>query len=220
MVMLGSVGVQRINRALGFRADGNSLETHIAATFGEAQDDLEMGKTLPKFLLQEDQTLSLALGTHTVPIPAGFARADDERPISFPISGSNRPKFLQQKRIYKDAVEAYSNSDFNTVGFKVYVLRSSVIDFIIPATAATTFTWNYYKYAAAWSLGGENEWMLHKTAKWWLIGEVGYRIAYDLRDANAKTLFDDMRQKGRAATFGDILAREDESGPLVMGANL
>ena len=218
--MLGSVAVQRVNRALGFRADGNSLEGAIALAFAEAQDELEMGKTLPKFLLQEDQTLSLTSGTHTVLIPAGFARADDERPISMVISGSNRPKFLQQKRIYKDAVQAYSNSDFNTVGFKVYVIRNSVIDFIINAPSTTTFTWNYYKYAAAWSLAGENEWMLHKTAKYWLIGEAGYRIAYDLRDANAKALFDDMRQKGRAATFGDILAREDESGPLVMGADL
>lgn len=218
--MLGSVAVQRVNRALGFRADGNSLEAAIALSFAEAQDDLEMGKTLPKFLLQEDQTLSLGIGLHVVNLPAGFARADDERPISFPVTGSTRPKFLQQKRIYKDAVDAYSNSDFNTTGFKVYVIRNSVIDFIINATSATTFTWNYYKYGSSFSLGGENEWLLHKSAKWWLIGEAGYRIAYDLRDANAKALFEDMRQKGRAATFGDILAREDESGPLVMGADL
>lgn len=219
-MMLGSDAVKRVNDAIGFRPDGHSLEATIARRFAEAQDDLEMGKTLPKFLLQEDAPLSLTVGTHTVLIPAGFARADDERPISYLISGSSRPKFLQQKRIYKDAVEAYSNSDFNTVGFKVYVLRNSVIDFIINAPSTTAFTWNYYKYADAFTTNGENQWLLHKTAKYWLIGEAGYRIAYDLRDANAKALFDDMRQKGRAATFGDILAREDESGPLVMGANM
>jgi len=218
--MLGSVAVQRVNAALGFRPDGHSLESQIALRFAEAQDDLEMGKTLPKFLLQEDQPLVLALGAHTVNIPTGFARADDERPISYVISGSNRPKFLQQKRIYKDALDAYASSDFNTTGFKVYVIRNLVIDFIINAPSSTTFTWNYYKYADAFALGSENQWLAHKSAKWWLIGEAGAKIAADLRDVNAKAIFDEMRQKGRAATFGDILAREDESGPLVMGADL
>jgi hypothetical protein len=219
-VMLGSVAVQRVNAALGFRPDGHSLEAQIALRFAEAQDDLEMGKTLPKFLLQEDATLNLTTGNHTVAIPTGFARADDERPISYVVTGTSFPKFLQQKRIYKDAIDAYSQSDFNTTGFKVYVIRNSVIDFIVNAPSNTTFTWNYYKFADTFALGNENQWLAHKTAKWWLIGEAGYRIAYDLRDANAKALFDDMRQKGRAATFGDILAREDESGPLVMGADL
>lgn len=218
--MLGSVAVQRVNASIGFRPDGHSLESMIALRFAEAQDDLEMGKTLPKFLLQEDQTLSLLIGTHTVLIPTGFARADDERPISYVVSGTNSPKFLQQKRIYKDAVQAYANSDFNTVGFKVYVLRNSVIDFIINAPSTTTFTWNYYKYAAAFATNTENEWLAHKTAKWWLIGEAGLRVAQDLRDANAVNIFTAMVQKGRAATFGDILAREDESGLLVMGSNL
>lgn len=218
--MLGSDAVKRVNDAIGFRPDGHSLEAVIARRFAEAQDELEMGKTLPRFLLQEDQSLVLALGAHTVNIPAGFARADDERPISYVVTGTSRPKFLQQKRIYKDAIDAFSGSDFTTTGFKVYVIRNTVIDFIINAPSTTTFTWNYYKYAAAFALGSENEWLAHKTAKYWLIGEAGYRIAYDLRDANAKTLFDDMRQKGRAATFGDILAREDQGGPLVMGADL
>lgn len=218
--MLGSDAVKRVSRSIGFRPDGHSLESVIASCFAEAQDDLEMGKTLPKFLLQEDATLNLGIGLHTVALPTGFARADDERPISMPVSGSTRPKFLQQKRIYKDAVDAYSNSDFNTTGFKVYVIRNSVIDFIINAPAATTFTWNYYKYADVFALGSENQWLAHKTAKWWLIGECGYRIAKDLRDASAMQVFDGMRQQGRAATFGDILAREDESGPLVMGADL
>jgi len=218
--MLGSDAIKRINQGIGWRADGHSLESKFPGYFVEAQDDLEMGKTLPKFLLREDQTLSLAIGAHTINLPIGFARADDERPISFPVTGSTRPQFLQQKRIYKDAVEAYSNSDFNTTGFKVYVIRNSVIDFIINAMSATTFTWNYYKYGDTFALNTENEWLAHKSAKWWLIGEAGFRIAYDLRDDRAMALFDGMRQRGRAATFADILAREDESGPLVMGANL
>lgn len=218
--MMGSEAIKRVNRALGFRPDGNSLESAIAACFAEAQDDLEMGKTLPKFLLQEDQTLSLLSGAHTVAIPTGFARADDDRPISYVITGNSFPTFLQPKRIYKDAVAAYSASDFATSGFKVYVFRNSVIDFIVNATANTTFTWNYYKYADAFATDAENAWLAHKSAKWWLIGEAGLRMSADMRDERATAVFTSMVQKGRAATFGDILAREDESGPLVMGADL
>jgi hypothetical protein len=220
LLMLGSAAIQRINQAIGFRPAGNPLETAIAAALQEAQDDLEMGKTLPRFLLLEDQTLLLTTGNHTVPIPTGFARSDDERPISFVPAGSTKMTFLQEKRIYKDAVQAYAMSDFATTGFKVYVLRNSVIDFIVSATSDTTFTWNYYKYADAFATNAENAWLAHKTAKWWLIGEAGYRIALDLKDQTAMATFDQMRQKGRAATFGDLLAKEDESGPLVMGANL
>lgn len=218
--MLGSDAVLRVNRALGFRATGHSLEGAIAACFAEAQDDLEMGKTLPKFLLQEDQSLVLVAGTHTVALPVGFARPDDDRPISYVTSVSTKPIFLQQKRIYKDAVDAYSGSDFTTAGFKVYVIRNSVVDFIVDAPANTTFTWSYYKYATAFALNAENEWLAHKSAKWWLIGEAGFRMAYDTKDQSAMATFDAMRQKGRAATFGDLLALEDSGGPLVMGADL
>jgi hypothetical protein len=219
--MLGSEAVQRVNRGIGFRRTGNSLETQIAACFQEAQDDLEMGKTLPKFLLREGQSLVLGVGNHTVPLPDLFARASDDEYIHYVKTNESTPTFLQPKAIYSDALKAYQGSDLTmTNGFKVYVIRNTVIDFILAATVATTFTWSYYKYADPFALNAANEWLSHKSAKWWLIGECGYRISQDLRDDRAAAIFDGIRQRGRAATFGDILAMEDSAGPLQMGANL
>jgi len=219
--MLGSEAVQRVNRGLGFRRQGNTLETQIAACFQEAQDDLEMGKTLPKFLLQESQSLILTAPGHTVNLPTRFARPSDDEYIHYVKTNESTPTFLSPKAIYADAVKAYQGSDLTmTNGFKVYVIRNQVIDFIIPATTTTTFTWSYYKYAEDFALATANEWLAHKSAKWWLIGECGFRMAQDMRDDRAAQIFDGVRQRGRAATFADILALEDSAGPLVMGANL
>lgn len=218
--MLGSDAIKRVNRGLGFRPDGNSLETAIAACFQEAQDDLEMGKTLPKFLLQEGQPLSLVANTHTVNLPSGFARASNDERIHYTPTGSQIPKFLVQKTTYEDALAAYAGSDFTTAGLKVYVIRNSTIDFIISPTVTTALTWSYYKYADAFATNAENAWLAHKSAKWWLIGECGFRMAQDIRDDRAMNVFAQMRQAGRAATFADLLALEDGTGPLVMGAGL
>ena len=46
--MLGSDAVTRVNDALGWRPSGHSLESKIVLRFGEAQRELERGKTLPK----------------------------------------------------------------------------------------------------------------------------------------------------------------------------
>lgn len=219
--MIGSDAIKRVSRGIGFRRDGNNLETHIAACFQEAQDDLEMGKTLPKFLLQEGQSLILTATNNTVNLPDKFARPSDDEYIHYVKTNESTPTFLQPKAIYSDAVKAYQGSDLTmTNGFKVYVIRNQVIDFIIPATTTTTFTWSYYKYADDFALDTENAWLAHKSAKWWLIGECGYRITQDMRDDRAAAIFDGIRQRGRAATFADILALEDSAGPLQMGANL
>jgi hypothetical protein len=61
-----------------------------------------------------------------------------------------------------------------------------------------------------------NDWLTY--APEWLIGEAGFRLAKDLRDTTAVDLFDDMRQRARAASFGELIADEDAGGPIVMGS--
>ena len=50
--MLRSVAIQRVSDGLGFRT---GLDQLIILQLQEAQRDLEKGKTLPLFLLQENQ---------------------------------------------------------------------------------------------------------------------------------------------------------------------
>lgn len=211
--MLRSVAVTRINDGLGFRPTGHSLEPKIVLRLQEAQRDLESGKTLPRFLIQENQPLVLPAGAHEVALPEGFIRENDDNRLHFTIAPSDRPNYLQSKK-YNDASIA-NLRDRGAVRPSIYVIRKATIDFITISSTNFTMYWDYYKAGALLTTDIENEWLA--GAPEWLIGEAGYRIAKDMRDANGVQLFDDLRTQGRAACFGDIIADEDAAGPIVMG---
>lgn len=204
--------VTRLQEGLGF---ANRQTTLLQSRLREAQRDLEMGKTLPKFLLQEGQTLILAAATSTVALPAGFLRMDDDNPPHYLVDSAS-PTFVAIKRNYREALEANYSTDAG--GPKVGVILQSTIDFITTADIAYTLTWSYYKADALLTSNIENEWLAHASD--WLIGEAGSRIARSIRDKDAMAEFDWLTQRGRAAVFGEIIASEEASGPLVMGGNL
>ncbi len=216
--MLRSVAIARIKRGLGFRT-GTGLDETIALTLQEAQIDLESGKTLPKLLLREEQTLALAASAHTVALPSGFIRINDDTDLRYYPTSSDRPTFLQRK-FFKEAVLAQVDEDDETGPPEIYVLRKSTIDFITVADRAYTLYWDYYKSADALTSDIENAWLADTTGgAQWLIGEAGHRVAMDLRDKDAVSLFASMTQKGRAACFGETLAAELEDEPMTMGAD-
>lgn len=213
------MAVTRINDALGFRIAGNPIEPKILLRLQEAQRDLEKGKTLPKFMLREDQTLTVLQGEHTALLPTDFVREDDENRLHFTPSESNFPLTLRPMR-YNDAVRFMESRTPNTdpvraVPPQVYVIRNSTIDFIVPSDITYTFTWNYYGAEPTLDAVANNGWI--ENAFEWLVGEAGYRMAADLRDGDAVMLFDKMRTMGRAAVFADIIADEDAQGPYIMG---
>lgn len=211
--MLRSVAVTRIQDGLGF---ASRQSDKIVLRLQEAQRELEKGKTLPKFLLQEDQTLALLTGDTTVALPTGFLRIDDSFKPYFIASGETSPSFLSVKRNFTDAFEANFSTD--TSSPSVMTIRGSVVDFIQTADADYDVIWQYYKSGVLLTADVENEWLA--GAPEWLIGEAGWRMAMDARDKDAVVIFDNLRKTGRAAVFGEIVAAEESSGPLVMGANL
>lgn len=227
--MLRTAAIARINQGIGFRAAGGALDANIILMLKEAQRDLERGKTLPRFLLQENQTLTLASAAHTSVLPTGFLRESDENRLHFFPSTSSKPIYLS-RRYFPDAALAPSATledsslPVTAVPPSVYVVRKATIDFITTANQAYTLYWDYYKAAQVLDTNIENEWLVETPgpsmgAPEWLIGEAGYRIAKDLRDAEAVGIFDGLRTQGRAACFGEDIASELASGPLQMGAN-
>jgi hypothetical protein len=222
--MLRDTAVLRINRGLGFLPAGHGQTNDILQCLEEAQRDLEKGKTLPRFLLLEDQPLVLATGEHTVDLPDDFLRPDDNNPIFYIHEDSNLPHYLTPYRSYKDIVLAVLNSQrpdqpaIGTDAPRAYIIRQSVIDFITSTNSTYNLTWNYYRTGGTLSTNVENLWLAN--APEWLIGEAGRRMAIDKRDKGAVDLFTDMMQKGRMAAFADDLALEDALGPIQMGGNL
>lgn len=222
--MLRDAAVARINEGLGFRPTGHSLTDAIISRLIEAQRDLEHGKTLPRFLLQEDQDLVITAGANAVALPDRFLRIDDDNLPHFTQPGGLTPIFFQ-KMNYSDAVKRLAFGfggqplAFMTMRNPPFVIRKSTIDFIVPAQATITLKWNYYKGAMTLESNTENFWLNDENgAPEWLIGEAGYRIAQSTRDKDAMTIFDDMRQRARAACFGDLLQEDESGGPFVMGA--
>lgn len=197
---------------------GSGITARVKRRFAPAQRDLESGKTLPKFLLVEDEALVLTSASSALPLPSGFIRF--ETPPHFIPVDSDKPVFVKPKTDYQAAFEANVGSDAATP--QVFCIRQSTIDFINRPSQTVNMVWSYYKRAAALSADGDtNAWLndLSGGADW-LIGEVGWRSAMGARDADAITIFDKLRTAGRAACLGEIIAAEESTGPLVMGANL
>lgn len=222
--MLRSQAIARINQGLGFRATGNALEANIVLMLQEAQRFLEKGKTLPKFLLQEGQTLTLAEGAHTTALPTGFLRESDENPLHLFPTDSSKPRYLR-RRIYRDAAQAtdlIQEDDPDEAAEpgapRVYTIRKSTVDFITNADQEYILYWDYYKAADVLVSDAENAWLAYVPE--WLIGEAGFRLAMDLRDNDAVTKFDRLRNDGYRATMGELVTAEISSGVLQMGANL
>lgn len=213
--MTRSDAIARIQRGLGFR---QGLTNAIISALQEAQRELEKGKTLPKFLLQEDQALTLISGTHTVAIPDGFIREYDDEPLRYLPLGSQEYTVLPRK-IYSAALAANFESN-ETSGPKIYVLRSTTIDFITTANQDYDLLWTYYARADVLDSDIENAWLADTHGPEWLIGEAGWRIASDLRDTTAASIFDNMRKTMRASVLGEIIDLELSGGPMFMGSNL
>lgn len=214
--MLRSAAITRIQDDLGF---ANRQSDKIVNRLQEAQRILEAGTSLPRFLVQEAQTLALAAGDSTIARPAGFLRFDDEFKPYFLDVTTSRPHFLRVVRSYSDAYQANITGDAEAPA--VMVILKSTISFINPLNEARTIYWQYFKAAQVLATDIENEWLADtRGGADWLIGEAGWRMAMSVRDKEAVTIFDNLRKTGRAACFGEIVAQEESSGPLVMGANL
>jgi hypothetical protein len=199
------------------------LEPKILLRLQEAQRDLESGKTLPKFLRLEDQSFTIAVGEHAVALPARFIRLDDDNLPHYTNLDTFLPQYLESVRSYSDAVlrvttlQRPGEPAQTVVAPRVFVIRNATIDFVTIADQTYSVSWSYYRGAVVLSDSvSTNDWLTY--APEWLIGEAGFRLAKDLRDTTAVDLFDDMRQRARAASFGELIADEDAGGPIVMGS--
>jgi len=219
--MLRSAAIARIQRGLGFRTDLNDA---IILSLQEAQRELERGKTLPKFLLQEDQTLTLLEGEHAVALPAGFIREVYDEPLRFTPTNSRSTRFIRNGSL-RQIIRVYHDSEFDQYSTEpqlpgppiAYMIRKTTVDFYNTADQDYDLLWSYYASGAPLTSDVENEWLADANAPEWLIGEAGMRIAMDLRDATAISLFKEMASKARASCFGEIIAAEEAGGPHHLG---
>ena len=191
--------VTRIQEGLGFRND--KAET-IKKRLEEARIALETGKTLPWFLIQEDQPLALAQGSNVIALPTGFIRpvSDEEQALRYTSIYSDFPRIIPWKT-FRDAQNAYADRDPGAP--LVAVLRNTSIYVFPAADVAYTLTWSYYKHSDALNAGDVDDHPWLTTAPDALVGEAGFRMAVDARDAEAAQVFDKMRLEGRTQLIAE-----------------
>lgn len=204
-----AAAVSRVQEGLGFRSD---LESTIILRLQEAQRDHEKGKTLPNFLLVEDQPLSFLQGTSSVTLPTNYLRRADKSLRYLPAT-SERYQFIPW-RSYSDAYKAYSN--LQSAGPKVATLRTTSIYLFPKADRDYTLYWDYYIKDDLLTTNIENRWLANAPEI--LIGFAGLRIARDMRNKEAAALFDAMYKSAAVTTFSETVVSETEDD-IVLGAD-
>jgi hypothetical protein len=220
--MLRSEAIAIIKRGLGFR---QTQDTAIIAALQEAQRDLELGHTLPSFLLAYDVVVPIVAGTALISLPTGFLRFHDDYELYY--VNSNTARVFIPRRTYDEAYNAYvasgrqDDSALYTATAtvpSVLVQRGKTQALLVP-TPTTSFNayLTYYKAALKLDAEIENAWLLNAPNV--LIGMAGMTVAGNLRDKDAMTEFTRRANQGGKAFMGDIVEDELAGRPLIMGRN-
>lgn len=218
--MIGSEAVNLMKRRLGFR---RNLDAECLFELREAQKRAESeSRTQPWFLIQENATITTVAQTATVDLPEDFIKEPDDITSQIrynPIYGNSLVgvRFLT-KVDATDAIPYYTKSDGDLIvgGPRSYILGKTQLNFFPTPDAAYTLYWNYHAKDDIIQLDTENEWLKH--APDYLIGDAGVRLAGDIRNQNAISLFTAMFNEGQKQIIAGNVEREWAGRELRMGS--
>lgn len=212
--------VARIQRGLGFRDD---LTDEIIASLKEARRLLETGRSLPDFLLQEEQTLNVPAGSANVALPDGFIREWQEQPLRFTSPDNDALIVVLEKLDYIIGEQRFPPDNTDAGRPIAYTLLGSSIKFW-PAERDTSYAlrWAYYKHSVDLSTNvADNEWLQDDDGGIEaLIGRAGQIIAGDLADTVSLQKFSAMHAVGWNAITSESDLQDQENRPLAMGSRL
>lgn len=212
--------VARIQRGLGFRDD---LVDEIIASLKEAVRLLETGRSLPDFLLQDEQTLTVPAGTANVALPTGFIREWQEQPLRYTAASSPSTIVILEKLDYKIGEQRFPPDDTDAGAPVAYSLVNGAIKFW-PAERDVEYTlrWAYYKHSVALTSNVSNNEWLDETdgSPEALIGRAGMIIAADLNDNPNLQKFSSMYNIAWNGITSESDLGDQENRPLAVGSRL
>lgn len=181
--MLRDAAITIIKRGLGFLSS-TTHDDAIVDVLKEAQAAREGARSLPWFLLQEDQTIALTEGTRAYALPTGFLREDiDFNPVS--VEDADDELSILGPLGYDEAMALYAQDKEGIP--EVYCIRASTLEIFPLPDADYTFKWSYYKADTVLDTNIENLWLEH--VPYVLIADAGFKMAMDLRDEAATAIF-------------------------------
>lgn len=202
--------MNEIRRGLGFRSN---LTDEIEDALIEAQTGLEMGTTLPWFLIQEDEVLAIVANTPEQDVPEDFIRVVEQEGPHYTDS-DGEPVFLTRKP-FGEAKVFYAGS--SAAGPEAYSLRRGSI-YIWPVPDVNyTLAWSYYAKDDPLTTNIENQWLTH--VPYLLIGKAGYQLALDVHNDKAAQKFLQLFKEWERKLYGEVAERESNDAPYVMGRN-
>lgn len=208
--MLRSAAVALMKQGLGFR---KSLDDACVASLKEAQAELELGGTLPWFLIEKDYSLPILTGVTEVDLPEGWLRVvEDEAPYFTDTDlGISYIKF----RPYDELKTYYQSVDADRP--KGLALRNNSLAVFPVPDADYTLTLSYYKAAETLDADIENVWLAQ--VPYLLVARAGMLLAADLEYSAATAKFTAKYDMWRLRYLSEIATREDQNNPRAMGAN-
>lgn len=212
--MLRSAAVAEMQKILGFRTD---RENECISALQTAQRLLERGRSLPYFLKQESQTLTVASGSGETDLPERFLReVQDEGPT---FVNSDGDLIEIEKVTYDIAKSRFVSED---AGAPVaYALRKETLWFRPDRDTSYSLSWGYYKGAVILDSEVENEWLEEELgAPEVLWARAGMHLAKIMRNATAYDLFKEVYVEAWVGMQGDTIEREAENLPLFLGERL
>ena len=203
--------IAEIQWHLGNRSD---LFDQIVLALQRAQRQLELGRTLPWFLKEEDATLSLPVGGADVAFPTGFLR--EEQDEAFHYTGTRGMVYLEKVNL---DIGNKRFADTSNGRPRAYAIREAGWKFWPLRDVAYDLTYTFYKTAGMLASNvTDNAWLVNAPEA--LIGKAGAIVAAVIAHDRAKALFEEMFLTAFAEVIAENELRERENKPLYVGGRL
>jgi hypothetical protein len=218
--MLGSEAVAEVKAYMGFRTDGDA-DILNWMRLGQAQLEKNWPtRPLPWFLISERESTSTETDEERIPFPPGFIEEYEQDALWYvdenggehhlnKFDADDLRKFEQRRTGFNTIVTSEIRSPVS------YALTGKYFRLFPKPDAAYTIKMMCYSQDEAPTLVGENLWLAN--APYVLIGWAGERFAMAARDADALTMFAQMKQSSMAALDIQSVEREMANRRMAMG---
>lgn len=210
--------ITEIKEGLSYRRTGDE---EITRAIQRAQFTLEKpGRTLPWFLVKENQLLSTVANQDYVDLPDDFIKEVDYSPLRYSYDGSISPNVKYLVKGNDKSIRAYFTNESGIVisgGPDQYILLKDTIRIYPTPDLVYSLYWDYYGKADELTTGGdENAWLDNNPDI--LIGLAGFYVAQRKRDQGAVSLFQGQYNNGQRQLISDNEERDLANRTLAKGS--
>jgi hypothetical protein len=206
--MTRNEAVAIVKQQLGFRTN---LDETIVTNMQLAQKQLEMGPTLPWFLLSEYSTISTSASEPRLPLPTDFLRMHEESDVL--LLNEEDDEVVLVKDVESVLRGNYFNAD--AAQPEAYAIVGNNLVLFPTPDASYYVKLRYYQRDVTLSSNVTNGFLT--WCPYVLIGKAGGLVASALRDSAAQGIFRGLENEGRLALAAMETARQESGGTPQMG---